>query len=94
MPRYIDADALVDVLHKRSDELQDEHNIHLSGALLGAICFVYNSPTADVAPVRHGKWIPKDVMVRCPDAKNYICSVCGKDNHKYKYCPDCGALME
>lgn len=55
-------------------------------------------PAADVAPVRHGRWI----LEREPDGKPYCfhCSVCDDDFHyigitvAYDYCPNCGAKMD
>lgn len=52
-------------------------------------------PTADVAPIKHGKWI----------SGNPICPCCGGDKFKDldadiwadwqpKYCPNCGARMD
>ena len=46
-------------------------------------------PAADVAPVRHGRWIPSD----------YTCSECGFLCDAYlldagNYCPACGARMD
>lgn len=58
---------------------------------------------ADVAPVRHGRWVDTEPNKRdCDYRKNgmaYYCSCClhraGKEKHKtYKYCPWCGAKME
>ena len=58
---------------------------------------VINSvPAADVAPVRHGRWIV------CGDGDNvpWMCSHCGKTTaSKYKmmygkFCPNCGAKMD
>ena len=51
-------------------------------------------PTADVAPVRHGRW---ETNSDRPDS--LICSVCkcGFDMWKHdphNYCPNCGAKME
>lgn len=54
-------------------------------------------PAADVAPVRHGKWIPKNA-----DGSWRVdtCSSCKKDTHyvryspQYCYCPNCGAKMQ
>ena len=52
-------------------------------------------PTADVAPVVHGRWVyGEDVDIQC--------SVCGADAFtegdyrqvKSRYCPDCGAKMD
>lgn len=60
-------------------------------------------PAADVAPVRHGRWIS---LTDCSNAGVY-CSVCNKKvykedyaicNRKNKlrsdYCPNCGAKMD
>lgn len=52
-------------------------------------------PAADVAPVRHGRWIFKH-------PNGWACSLCGEwglmiDNRgicKSNYCPTCGALMD
>lgn len=53
-------------------------------------------PTADVEPVRHGKWIEKHKKAfgRVREV-SYDCSYCG--NHvycKYNYCYNCGAKMD
>lgn len=49
-------------------------------------------PAADVAPVRHGRWIRIDYE---PIGHDYICSVCGgKNDRATHYCPDCGARMD
>lgn len=65
-------------------------------------CPILNAPTADVAEVKHGKWIK---MYNNPGDGNYYCSEC----HKYRdivtirkksrkrdfsYCPNCGARMD
>ena len=46
---------------------------------------------ADVAPVRHARWVYPIGM-----AWNYVCSECGKSIGviKHKYCPNCGAKMD
>ena len=57
-------------------------------------------PSADVAQVRHGRWIePKRLYY---GAKQYVCSLCWAeafwDKHriteKYPCCPNCGAKMD
>ena len=52
-------------------------------------------PAADVAPVRHGRWIPSDYTGDCC----YTCSECGFERDAYlldvgDYCPACGARMD
>ena len=52
-------------------------------------------PAADVAPVRHGRWIPSDYTGDCC----YTCSECGFVRDAYlldvgNYCPACGTLMD
>lgn len=52
-------------------------------------------PAADVAPVRHGRWIPADQTGDCC----YTCSECGFERDAYlldvgDYCPECGARMD
>ncbi len=48
-----------------------------------------SAPAADVAPVRHGRWIPVDEM---EDA--FDCSECdAMVSKRLNYCPKCGAHM-
>ena len=54
-------------------------------------------PAADVAPVRHGRWI--NAYIR--GQHHYRCSGCGEyteatwhSNFVYNYCPNCGAKMD
>ena len=54
---------------------------------------------ADVAPVRHGRWIETPRLYY--GAKQYECSLCYSDTfwnkhcitEKYPHCPNCGAKM-
>ena len=57
-------------------------------------------PPADVAPVRHGRWIESPQLYH--GAKKYECSLCYPDTfwnkhritEKYPCCPNCGAKMD
>lgn len=59
-------------------------------------------PPADVAPVRHGRWI--DLVEQNEEYEDtYKCSACGDwfilyegtpQEHEYYYCPHCGAKMD
>lgn len=73
-----------------------------------AISCIENAPAADVAPVRHGRWIDIDgdpvpwdkYSPSCPLREAY-CSECGEwlaGSDEYPviglYCPKCGAKMD
>ena len=52
-------------------------------------------PAADVAPVRHGRWIADGDGYHW----TYNCSICAwKDgypfNERHNYCPNCGAKLD
>ena len=56
---------------------------------------ILDMPAADVAPVRHGRWIPLPHTGDCC----YTCSKCGFLRDAYlidtdNYCPNCGAKMD
>ena len=57
-------------------------------------------PPADVAPVRHGRWIEYTKVI-IPEPYNkweqaWKCSECGFDDGfvGYNFCPNCGARMD
>ena len=61
---------------------------------------ILDAPAADVAPVRHGRWVQvicheefEDGFV---DRVKECCSVCHAPNGRKttNYCPDCGAKMD
>ena len=63
----------------------------------GPSLYIKSIPAADVAPVRHGRWI----SVQHKLAR--VCSVCNRDEpykfadvdaDVYNYCPHCGAKMD
>lgn len=65
---------------------------------------LYELAAADVAPVRHGRWIEDERTYPGPGLANNLCSVCGEiagawkeglaPERKWAYCPACGALMD
>ena len=54
-------------------------------------------PSADVAPVRHGRWIERKSF-HADGGISAKCSACQKDvqylGNTLKYCPNCGAKMD
>ena len=85
MTEYIERKAVRDTLY-------DADAITMSGVKI-----LNQFPGADVAPVRHGRW------VSVPHKLARVCSVCNRDEpykfadidtDVYDYCPNCGAKMD
>ena len=93
MDEYIKKSYAVDAV---LDVYCDTPDIDLSGGKFEAA--ILKIPVADVAPVRHGKWLGWGKS-GTPTYENYgTCSVCGEDAEIYtehrNYCPNCGAKMD
>jgi len=84
MTRYIDADAIEMPLFE-SDV--DETWVRVA---------IDATPTADVQPIRHGKWVKAESMQYFrKHYPAYTCSACGfRKDGKWNYCPNCGARMD
>ena len=59
------------------------------------IYMIKDMPAADVAPVRHGRWVEKEkytfgIMYDCSLCENRILDT----GHPWHYCPNCGAKMD
>ena len=82
MDEYIKRKYAVDAV---LDVYYDTPDIDLSGEKFEAA--IFKIPPADVAPVRHGRWIKHDDGV-------FTCSECGnaESNESY-FCRYCGAKM-
>jgi len=61
---------------------------------------LYEIPTVDAAPVKHGRWIEKEGF---DGDSYYTCSACGCEwttidgtpaQNNMRYCPECGAMMD
>ena len=79
MAEYIEREALRDALY-------DADAITMSGVKI-----LNQFPGADVAQVRHGRWLPQVVLGQ----KAWDCSECKTlGSPHWKWCPVCGAKME
>ena len=107
MAEYIEREKILDAiseqrrfyLHERDGETDMEKLYLLWGsdnALTTMEDIMSDIPTADVAPVVHGRWI----LRKEPDGRLcFGCSNCGKSENKHtaikgKYCWSCGAKMD
>ena len=85
MIEYIEREVAIESI---MSEPQDAHYPHWYAVKIKSI------PATDLAPVRHGRWVPTKApfMNECED-----CSMCGYRTvwgHRYNYCPNCGARMD
>lgn len=68
------------------------------GATDDALALIDTISAADVAPVRHGRWVKQPSEIPGLDVE--FCSECKQGMNKRnqfwdaKYCPACGALMD
>lgn len=77
---------------KREDALKQFDYYDLSEYLTTQIRgMLMDVPSADVAPVRHGRW----VVIDAEEPRRYGCSKCKRLSwHMENYCPNCGAKMD
>ena len=96
MADYIKREEVYDQLDRWARDLNNPQVYQRDDAR----CVIDGIPSADVAPVRHGKWIKDDVF----GIPVYRCSACDKEfwlsaddtpqGSSYRYCPNCGARMD
>lgn len=93
MPEYIERETAIKALINDAPEQVGYSREN------AADCIRYMD-AADVAPVRHGRWIEPSRLYY--GAKQYECSLCYSDTfwkkhsitEKYPHCPNCGATMD
>lgn len=90
---------MADEYIRRSDALKGAELFQCGWAEIEAVQsdYIERLPAADVAPVRHGRWI-KDEFFSDEVNNGEKCSQCGEligwFGNLPKYCPGCGALMD
>ena len=93
MSRYIDIE-----LYEKDGWYLQKHYHNSYGEVIKTTPLV-SIPTADVEPVKHGKWFKTGQSLVYPDKfRNYFCSECGFELDAYirqepNFCPNCGADM-
>lgn len=88
MAEYIERDELYIQIRKR---VNNPAIRSWFGAMLAEI------PAADVAPVKHGKWmsVDADVIFSCSNCENEVSTSWDYDAaDMFTYCPCCGAKMD
>ena len=99
MARYIDREALAEWL-KRIPLKDLSDGLGLCRVIMEddfkkAIKKMPKGIVADVAPVRHGRWVKQD---KYAFGTFYDCSICDNrildTGHSWNYCPNCGCRMD
>ena len=96
MNEYISKEALQEKLNrKKAGPANKRYTEGWNDAILTVKSMIHSEKAADVAPVKHGRWIWHS------EERGYLCSECGSgcllnyesDWHKSDWCPHCGAKM-
>ena len=87
MSDYIKREEVYDQLDRWARDLNNPQVYQRDDAR----CVIDGIPSADVAPVRHGRW----VVIDAEEPRRYGCSECKRLSwHMENYCPNCGARMD
>ena len=85
MAEYIELEAAIESI---MSEPQDAHYPQWYADKIKAI------PAADVAPVRHGRWVKRGCKWQCTHCK-VLMSIDGTPKENLlNYCPNCGTIMD
>ena len=96
MAEYIEREATIELLRSLGSRDYRREKGTIQEAIK-MVSFPEYTPSADVAPVRHGRWIDK--------GKYAVCTECGgRSGTQYdgvepiplmtQFCPNCGAKMD
>ena len=99
MAKYIDREVLIEWLKRIPlKDLSDGRGlcrIIMEDDFKKAIKKMPKGIVADVAPVRHGRWVKQD---KYAFGTFYDCSICDNrildTGRSWNYCPNCGAKMD
>lgn len=90
MEDYIDRQVAIDAMKQYAH--YDDFDVSVVDEDI-AIIALKDLPSADVQPVRHGRWIEEpNCMYRCSSCGSHYPSIRGYMD--YCYCPSCGARMD
>ena len=94
MAEYIEREALMRRIKEiHCAECDSYHGVRCRACWVDdTLDYIDSEPAADVAPVRHGRWVDNGI----PDSILSGCSVCGFTcgSSSFFYCPNCGAKMD
>ena len=92
MAEYIERDAAVSEIARIAED-SDMPDVWYSGmsVAMSAVCRI---PSADVVPVKHGRWIVIGQDIFCSECNEESAYTPFGGSKFSRYCPNCGALMD
>ena len=97
MTKYIELEALKNRFAKRlvwlKKDIHDEYSLGLHDGCEYDTKLIDEIPTADVAPVVHGRW---EIVVGSNGNEYMVCTCCRVSQDLtgvFTYCPNCGCRM-
>ena len=93
MAEYIEREAILREIERRESLMVGDKLVSVDAMK----SFIKNRPAADVAPVRHGRWVHEHMSegyawVMCSECEAVIHKIL--INKRLNYCPNCGAKMD
>ena len=93
MAEYIEREALMRQIKEiHCAECNSYHGVRCRACWVDdTLGYIDSEPTADVATVRHGRWLCVDTDTE----QFFLCNRCKKKEYwESNYCPNCGCLMD
>ena len=92
MDEYLSKETLQEKLNrKKAGPANKRYTEGWNDAILMVKSMIHSENAADVAPVRHGRWLPQVVLGQ----KAWDCSECKTlGSPHWKWCPVCGCRMD
>lgn len=97
MAEYICREAILEDLEKEIEagNIALDEDVWVNKGLRIAIRDIKDIKTADVQPVKRGRWIWSSSPEFGNPYGSYICSECeSRQAYRENFCPDCGARMD
>lgn len=98
MAEYIERIAILGKLaDRRAHTFPAKAMVHTDTVMQTAYKDIMSIPTADVAPVKHGRWVSDegDVLFHCSVCETQISTSWDYDcDEMWNFCPHCGARMD
>ena len=95
MADYIDKEAALSLVQPDAPE-DEKAAVTIATAKKLVRSIIQRAPAADVAPVRHARWLDGKCTV-CGWEEPDVCTWIGYDSEAWietTYCPNCGAKMD